>query len=251
MNKWVGHIVTHNESKINLFCFPHAGSGTAFFAKWGMLFSDSVSLMTVQYPMRDQRYDEKMPESIEELVRNMAMEGAELFREPFAFFGHCAGGIIAYEAAVALKKYFHVEPEYLVVSSAVSPGKTNLVSTETFSDEEFCRHYSVTKDMFGGNEELMKFFLPVMRADYKLCEKYHCVTKEKLNCPVLTICGENDPQIDRIEDVKDWENFTDGKFELKLINGDHFYFQNDPGVLCRMIEEKIISAVKDYETDEI
>ena len=251
MNKWINHIVDHKESRINLFCFPHAGASSAFFAKWGSYFTEQINLRTIQYPMRDLRYQEPMPVSIQEMAQNLAMEGAELFCEPFAFLGHCAGGIIAYETAAALKRYFNIEPAYLVISSAISPGTTHLVSTAAMSDEEFCRHYSVTEDMFGGNEDLMRFFLPIMRADYELCERYESGIAERLECPIFAVCGAQDPQIERIEDVEDWQNYTDGPFELCLTKGDHFYFQNDPGAICRKIEEKLLACNAGYEIDEI
>lgn len=251
MSKWVNHVIDHKEGRINLFCFPHAGASSAFFAKWGTYFTEQINLRTIQYPMRDLRYQEPMPSSIQELAQNLAMEGAELFHEPFAFLGHCAGGIIAYETAAALKRYFHLEPACLVISSAISPRTTHLVPTGAMSDAAFCRHYGVTEEMFGGNADLMQFFLPIMRADYELCEQYRSGAPERLDCPVFAVCGTQDPQIERLEDVEDWRHYTNGTFELYLTKGDHFYFQNDPETICKQIEEKLLATNAGYEINEL
>ena len=77
MNKWVSHYTDNPEGKINLYCFPHAGASSAFFAKWARFFPPEINMRMVQYPMRDNRFTEPLPDTIQELAWNMATEAEE------------------------------------------------------------------------------------------------------------------------------------------------------------------------------
>ena len=103
INKWIAHESDKGEGK-TLFCFPHAGGTAAFFAEWGGHI-EGTAVLPVQFPMREKRIREPMPDSIRELVKGFVDDCIDILRErPFAFLGHCSGSIVAYEAAVYLKE---------------------------------------------------------------------------------------------------------------------------------------------------
>ena len=113
--KWINHQTTHPEASINLFCFPHAGSSSTFFAPWSKYFSNQVNLFPVQYPGRDNRMQDPMPDTLLEMARQMAEESASLFEKPFVFLGHCSGSFVAFEAHYMEKsrKFYSFPPALL------------------------------------------------------------------------------------------------------------------------------------------
>ena len=152
--------------------------------------------------------------------------------------------MIAYETAQAVRKHLGKEPECLIVSSAISPDNTRLESTKELSEEEFCKVYQIPVSMFGGNEELKQFFMPIMRADFELCEKYRCVNTEPLTSPILVICGDADKNIEKISEVEDWRAFTTSEeYEFCQIKGDHFFIEQEPGRVCQMIIKKLLHEI--------
>ena len=47
------------------------------------------------------------------------------------------------------------------------------------------------------SEELKKVFLPILRADVELLEKYKNIRSEPLDCPISVLGGESDPAISK------------------------------------------------------
>ena len=61
--KWIAH-ETDQKQDFALYCFHHAGGTAAYFAKWGAEF-ENIAVLPVQFPMREKRIKEKMPDSMQ------------------------------------------------------------------------------------------------------------------------------------------------------------------------------------------
>ena len=243
-NKWVNHYSDNTGAQVSLFCFPHAGGSSLYFARWARIFSPNINTYPVEYPMREKRVGELMPESLQALAESMAEECLTQFQKPFSLFGHCTGAIIAYEVAVYLERYHGLTPQALFVSSSVAPEHSKMQAIQDMPDEEFIafiRNYGTVNPVFLENKELMDYYLPIVRKDFELHRNYiYNSTHSPLRCPLFALNGADDFNILSHKQVGDWKNHTFNRFEAEIFNGGHFYLDEHLAEVCNFIENRVV-----------
>jgi len=238
----------HEEAKVNLICFPHAGAGPGVYALWGRFLSNDLSFYPVHYPMREKRKLESLPDTIQELARTFVQDNEQLWVEkPFAIYGHCMGSIIAYEVAKAVKELYNVRPILVIVSSSLAPNCTiEQQIDETMNVKQIAKFFAELNymdDSLIEDEMYANYFLPVLKADYLLQQKYVDVYFKKLDCPLLVLYGENDIQIDKNK-LSDWKQFSSSEVLFESIEGGHFFVNKENIIkFLPMLQEKILKKL--------
>jgi medium-chain acyl-[acyl-carrier-protein] hydrolase len=72
--------------------------------------------------------------------------------------------------------------------------------------------------------DLLRVFLPVLRADMRLAEIYARPPRPPLSCPIATFGGRRDKMTDEAG-LLAWENETIGGFEFTYVDGGHFFLE--------------------------
>src|SRR5262249_35493102 len=90
---WVVLAEPRAAARFRLLCFPFAGGGSAVFRSWANSLDPSIEVIGVEPPGRLGRIQEKPVSDIEEFVDALTSEILPLLDKPFAFFGHCLGGL--------------------------------------------------------------------------------------------------------------------------------------------------------------
>jgi surfactin synthase thioesterase subunit len=62
----------------------------------------------------------------------------------------------------------------------------------------------------------------LLRADLELNEAYRFAPREPLDTPISAFGGQDDPRV-RPGDLEQWREQTQGRFNLRLFEGDHFF----------------------------
>jgi len=110
--------------RLRLFCLPYAGGvSEAVFGKWGQLLPPCVQVCPVELPGRGRRREEPPAEDARALAADLLGRlpiGSRGDGVPYALFGACLGGIVAYELAAAAVAAGEPPPLVLAVA-AVSP----------------------------------------------------------------------------------------------------------------------------------
>lgn len=244
-SKWFNHYTYNDNAKVNLFCFVHAGGSSSYFSQWKRNFSDSVNVIPVEYPMREKRFIDKMPTSLIELSNSIASENLDYFKDkPFAFFGHCTGGLIAYECAKALSKVHGLDANYLFVSSVLAPEYAKVPSIEGLSDEEFTQFIiesGFVDKAICENKELLEYFLPIARADFYIHDKY--TIQDTSTMPVSIACfnGNSDDSTEDKFKLDAWEKYTSKEFKEYFYEGNHFYLDKHLSELCKQLETLMLN----------
>ena len=86
-----------------MFCFPYAGGGAAFYAKWIQYFDKKLSVCPIQLPGREERIGEKPYLNMQSLVKDV-VDAIMRFDNDFILFGHSMGGKIAFELKKCLRQ---------------------------------------------------------------------------------------------------------------------------------------------------
>jgi len=236
--KWLNHISHKETDRMRMFCFPHTGGSSSYFAKWGAAFGEKdISVCPVEYPLRERRYKDPMPESFQELGKALVEEAAPLFDMDYVFYGHCSGAIIAYEAAKRLAAAGN-PPKLLVASASPSPAHTEIQSTIHMTDDElseFVLNSYMVDEIFLKNKELQAYFLPIIRADLTLYETYACTDATPLPCPILVINGDEDKSAPTQEQMDGWMRFSQATMTRHVFPGDHFFADHNLPEIATLI----------------
>lgn len=208
-----------------LFCFAHAGGGSAFFRSWAGRLGKEIDVCPVLLPGRESRLREAPIRRMPELLDAVAAELRESTAGPFALFGHSVGAIVAYETARRLSAVAR-PPLHLIVSGRGAPQlparRPPVYQLPERRFIELLRHFNGTPPELFADDDLLRFLLPIIRADFELNETYVELPSARLSCPVTAFAGDHDPEVDR-DELEAWQDVTSGPFAVRIFHGDHFY----------------------------
>ncbi len=229
--RWVICQQPRPEAKLRLFCFPYAGGGASAFKSWSEVISDNIELCIFQMPGREERLGEKLITDMYQLVDFLVEEITTYSDRPFAFFGHSMGAIIAYETACHLRKIGSSGPLHIFLSARAAPHLQEDGDPLRFLDDEtfiarLHRTYGAVPEAIRQSEELKKIFLPILRADVELLEKYKNIRSEPLDCPISVLGGKSDPAISKTM-LAGWQSHTSAVFIQHEFPGEHFFINSE------------------------
>jgi medium-chain acyl-[acyl-carrier-protein] hydrolase len=211
-----------------LFCFPHAGGGPSFYRPWCAPLQPEIAVRRVLLPGREWRLEEPPFRHIADLVEPLCAALEPYLDQPYAFFGHSMGAVVAYEVARRFSGAEMAGPTCLIVSGRRAPGLVgNRRRLSELPDGEFlaevARLNGIPPEVLS-EPELLTMLLPALRADYELAETYQPLPGYRLDCPVIAYLSTSDPETD-YEGALYWREVTTGEFTMRVFHGDHFYLK--------------------------
>uniref|UniRef100_G1TM16 oleoyl-[acyl-carrier-protein] hydrolase n=1 Tax=Oryctolagus cuniculus TaxID=9986 RepID=G1TM16_RABIT len=131
-NKRVLNCIYQNPNAIfKLICFPWAGGGSTYFAKWGQKIHDSLEVHSVRLAGRESRFEEPFANDMYQIVDEIVCVLLPIIQDkPFAFFGHRYSKVGSFMTALYLKENHKLEPMHFFVSSTTPPHVSNFVFLE-------------------------------------------------------------------------------------------------------------------------
>jgi medium-chain acyl-[acyl-carrier-protein] hydrolase len=225
-----------------LVCVPFAGAGASSYAEWPGLLPDEIELLAIQLPGREDRRLEAAPDRVGSLVRVVAQALRPYLGLPVAFFGQCAGSLLAFELAREVQRRFHEEPWHLFVSAMAAPHLPwPHPPVHRLPDREFAaalRQLGGTPPEIFANPALLGFLLPVLRSDFALWAGYEYREDGPLACPITALGGADDDRV-APDELEAWRWHTGGAFQLRTLEGGHFFVSERPAEAARVIAEAL------------
>lgn len=232
--------------KYVMFCFPFAGGGAGAFNSYIHYFKSDISVCPIQLPGREEKIMDAPYTDMNDLVRDLLLEIREYKENKIILFGHSMGAKIAYEVAKELESE-DCPVKLLIVSGNTVPHIPEPNPIHHLPDEEFERElgrFSGTPKEVLENKELLKFFLPMLKADFTMIERY-CLEKViPLQCPILGLGGTLDKEADKTSMDK-WREYTKNSFNLFMFEGGHFFIKDKQKEVCNTILKAIIDLQKE------
>lgn len=227
--------------RLDLYCLPYAGCSARMFDSWRGRLPKSVNLMPLELPGRGSRSAEPAIDNLPGLLRDLSDALGDRDGE-FAVFGHCFGALVAYELIRFRRSRDLSQPRHLIVSASRAPHvATPEERTHDLPFEELTerlRRRGGTPTELLENDELMELYLPTLRADYTIYDRYRFVEDGPLECPVLALYGEDDVEADQAG-MEPWRGYSTGLFAIESVAGGHFFVQTSEAAvvekICRQI----------------
>jgi acyl transferase domain-containing protein/surfactin synthase thioesterase subunit/acyl carrier protein len=249
--------------RLRLFCFPFAGGGSAVYHNWARSLDPAIEVVAIEPPGRLGRINEKPVTNINEFVDKLLAEMRDTLDRPFAFFGHCLGGLTMYETARRLIHTTGSGPTHLFASGARPPDR--LLDLGTFEERltqdllklaefrinlppyaqpddvfaELIRHFNIqATEQLIAEPELWQLMLPVIRAEFEMALNYDFVEEPPWDIPITCFTGIDDPYVSR-RHALGWGRFTNSRLQVYIRKGAHFAVVDDVAFIHNVINREL------------
>lgn len=241
---WVRRYRPVRNPRLRLVCFPHAGGAATAFLSLARGLDETVEVLAVQYPGRQDRRHEPFIPSVSGLVEQVLPELGRWADRPLALFGHSMGATVAFEVARRLRDTGAGVPVHLLVSGRRAPTAVRRDVAHLLDDEALIAEVAElegTDTAVLRNEELLRMALPAIRNDYRAAATYEYVPGRALDCPVTVLTGDRDPNVS-LEEARAWQELTTGPFALHAFPGGHFYLNDRIDDVCGTVTRALTGA---------
>lgn len=242
---WLRYWKPRPTTHLRLFCFPYAGGSASLFRSWSIVALGGIEICPVQLPGREERLMEAPFSQLSHLVESLGQALLPYLDIPYAFFGHSMGALIGFELARYLQQRKGAQaPAHLYVSGHRAP---QLLATDLpsyhLSEREFVaelRRLQGTPEEVLQNADLLPFLLPLLRADFELCQTYAYVAGLPLACPITAFGGLTDPEVTS-EEIQAWNVQTRGAFHCQFFAGNHFFLHEKQEDLLQFVARDLLA----------
>ncbi|MGK5532616.1 alpha/beta fold hydrolase [Streptomyces sp. URMC 129] len=211
-----------------LFVVPHAGGSGGYYRSWSRWLPGTVDLVPLDLPGHATRMSEPLITEWDPLADDLTERVARRLRpdgERYVLAGHSLGALLAFEMARRMTAA-GAPPAALLVSGRNGPtAGLSHRPIHALPDAQFLE----VLERLGGSPsgvlndaDLMRIYLPLLRADVRLAETYGRRPGPPLRVPIAAFAG----RFDRMTDDRGliaWNRETTETFELSVVDGGHFF----------------------------
>lgn len=240
VNPWLIRGTGEPAAPVRLICFHSMGVGASLFTKFLLDPIEGYDILAVQTPGRENRANEPVAESVDQLADQIAPQLRTLFDRPVVFWGHSFGGIVAREVIRRLRENEHCEPAHFVVTGTIAP---HLI--KTWQNREVILksmvadntpEYLMSLSRYVDDADLVKAILPGLRRDAPLLIPYRYQEIAPLTCPITAFAARQDDVV-YSDEVAEWSQHTDGGFQLIEVDGDHWFIDRNRELITATLQK--------------
>jgi medium-chain acyl-[acyl-carrier-protein] hydrolase len=234
-NPWILIPKPQPSAHLRIFCLPYAGAGPTVFRTWPDALASSIEVAFVQFPGRGVRYRETPLTRLITVTENLTEAIEPYLNKPYMLFGHSLGALTSFELAREVRRQGLPSPSHLFVCARSAPHlpsewrPIHHLPTDQMVKEVQARYGGIPQAILN-DPELLKLFLPILRADLEILETYQYMPEPPLNCDIIAYGGCQDWAVTE-QQLNAWEEHTTGNFAYEMFPGNHFFVQNTPAFL--------------------
>lgn len=227
-------------SKISLLCIPYSGGSMYSFAPLFKYNSSNINPVVFELPGRGARSDEKLCDDINTIEDDIFQKALKHTNGVYAIYGHSLGGLLAYLLTKRIIKNDLKRPIHLFITGTTGPSASRDKNIHLLDKPAFLkkiRSYKGMPDEIIDSEEIMNYFEPILRSDFKVSETFVYEESEPFNIPISVIIGDEEDM--EFADVEKWKVESTAEVEITTISGNHFFIFSQAEFVMKFIENKI------------
>jgi surfactin synthase thioesterase subunit len=233
---------------LRLFVFHHAGGSHVTYRHWPGLLPERWDVRLLDAPGRGRLGDLPQLDDAGRLADFFLRRLEDELRQgPCAFFGHSMGALVAYEMTVRLAAKGGRLPVWLGLSARGAPlARGEERQHHHLPDAELQTHLELlggTPDEVFDNPDLWALYGPLIRADMRLVETWRPRPGTPALPVAMSVFGGREDRSVPPERLAGWARHTERFLGLRVLDGDHFYFQDDPGPLLEWVCRDVAAAL--------
>ncbi|WP_155072922.1 alpha/beta fold hydrolase [Streptomyces taklimakanensis] len=225
LSPWTAAAVRRPGAEVRLYCLPFLGGSADFFLPLVPELPDWVEPCPVELPGHGRRLREPAVRDVPELARRLAEEvDRDAAGRPFAFFGHCGGGLLAFEATRHLRRRGLPRPVLLGVSATPPPHEWHLLTAE-LRTRPLHRLMPLLRELAGQRALHASGANAVLKREVSVYLRYRYREEAPLDCPISVFGGRQDPVVPQ-EATRTWSELSGGRVRHRVYPGRHFYIDD-------------------------
>jgi surfactin synthase thioesterase subunit len=231
-------------NKINLLCIPYSGGSKYSFSSLLKFAPEYLNPIVLELPGRGGRSKEKLIDDIKKIELDVFEHALKHINGPYAVYGHSLGGLLSYLLVKNILRNRLNRPVHLFITSTPGPSLGYRHRYHHLVKSDFLAEVKKLKGMpdeILENEDVMDFFEPILRSDFKLAETYIYQDTQPFDVPISVVVGEEETLED--EDVRAWEKESKAKVEITKFPGNHFFIFDHGESLMKCIGDKVLASV--------
>ncbi|WP_037298578.1 thioesterase II family protein [Ruminococcus flavefaciens] len=213
---------------MNLFCIPCAGGSAYMFRKIGEMLPPDIKLCPLEIPGRGSRFNEELESDLSSVANDLYESIKDRLDEDYCILGFSMGGILAYELCCRLMSHHRKMPGSVFILGSEPPEHFSNTEYHKLDDESFKKKLisinGIPRELID-NSELFDFYIPVLRADFTMCETYkneHDAVRFDVSFHLINGISDdiNRKQLDL------WRNYC-RSCTMDFVPGDHFFINTN------------------------
>ena len=229
MSRWLRVLRESPQPRVRWVCLPHAGGSASFYRPWLAHLPGDIDLLAVQYPGREERFNEAHVPCLETLAEHISQALLALPARPLLLFGHSMGAALAYAVGVHLEAAA-AGPAHVFVSAHAPPHRQPPSDLHRQDDSaliaDILRQHGQAAGLWA-NPHLRAVFLPALRSDYQAIETWRPAHLPPLAAPLDVLLARDDAEVS-LEQARAWADLSGHLPDIRLFDGDHFYLKHQP-----------------------
>lgn len=226
-----------NSEKIQVFLLHFAGGNCYSFQFLKPYFPVNFEFIPLELPGRGKRMlEELLFDESHAIADYLNQIKALRNKKPFLIFGHSMGATLGLRVAKKLEESGDSLLRLIVAGNA-GPGTGERKRRSEMGDEELkneLRTLGGVPEEVLENEDLFNFFIPSMKADFKLLENLKELDENyKIQAPITAVMGDEEETAD---EIGNWGRFTSNEFVHQLLKGNHFFIHDHPSEIGKIFK---------------
>ena len=228
-----------NSSQFKVIGFSFAGGSQYSFHALKKHLPIYIDFITTDYPGRGARMHEPLLKDLNSITTDMYHQIKEKINAPYFLYGHSMGGLVAYKLALLIRLKGARMPEGVFITGCQAPSAWN--NKKNLHDLPYPEFITELKKMNGipdkilEDEDTMRFFEPILRADFSVVASHVYQPHEPLPVAFKVITGTHEDI--SVEEGMKWQQETTVPLRFKRFEGGHFFIFDQPEKIAGEIEE--------------
>lgn len=221
-------------NKKQLFLLHFAG-GNCFSYNFLVPLLNDFDVYALELPGRGKRTSEVFAAHFAAAVDDYLQQIVDrLNGQAFLIYGHSMGARLGAQVVSKLEQR-GLFPQRLIVSGNAGPGASEEKNRHLMDSQAFIAELKEIGGMpedFFQHQELMDYFIPILKSDFKIIEDKTKAPLPVLKTPIVAWMGTEEKTVDKISN---WANFTTANFQHKIWSGNHFFIHQHAKSMAQLI----------------